>query len=93
MTRVRSWHRDATLIKQAGASSATCEWCGRTFLAADLTWVCEDWETIGGRRGHTTATLCSACGELALSHCWRCGQLMGSAPDDLCASCRAEVEP
>ena len=81
---------DSSLIKQSGADSSVCEWCRGTFLTADLEWTVQDWESISGRRGHVTATLCPACRELALAHCWRCGSLTGSK-DDLCADCEEEA--
>ncbi len=71
---------------RAFEATAVCDYCKRAVLRGELQWVCDDWVSTDGRRGHTTATLCPSCAQLALAHCWICGALTGRA-DDLCQSC------
>lgn len=90
MSMTRTVSKDGLKV-QPRESAGVCEYCEHTFRAGELSWVCEDWVTAKGLRGHTTATLCPACSELALWHCWACGRLTGRG--DQCALCslRAEI--
>ena len=85
MSGRRTVSHDKLMIK-SGDRAAICDWCERPFQPSELRWICEDWISTRGDRGHVTATLCPECERLALSHCWRCGGLTGR-PDGVCARC------
>ena len=86
-----SFNRERDLIHRSGEQASVCDYCGKTFLTGNLNWVTKTWITSDGTLGDVTATLCPECDELALVHCWRCGELTGEVSANQCRRCQLET--